>query len=120
MDDMKGHRDYLCGCGLINNSVMGVEVVVAGYGTSEIFNFDDLAWRDGPNLPIFGHGYASVQLTNTFLLVGGYEDNAEQYSDKIFIFDEDDYSFTLMSQTLVYPRNVPAAVLVPDEFVNCS
>ncbi len=92
---------------------MGKEVVVAGYGTSEIFNFDSLMWRDGPDLP-YGFGYASVQLTDTFLLVGGYED---YYSDKIYMFDEDHYE---LSQTLWHPRLYAGAVVVPDEMVNCA
>ncbi len=115
LDDMSVYRSNICGCGLIHNDEKGNEVVVAGYGSSEIFNFDSLTWRDGPALP-YGYGYASVQLTDTFLLVGGYEDD---YSDKIYIFDEDNYEFTLKSQTLWHPRLYAGAVVVPDEMVNC-
>ena len=41
-------------CGRINNPDNGVEiVVVSGTDTaaSEIFSFDDLTWRFGPNVP---------------------------------------------------------------------
>ncbi len=118
LDSMSTYRNNYCGCGLINNENMGKEVVVAGYGTSEIFNMATMTWRAGPNLPD-GNGYASVQLTNTFLLVGGQE-QAAVYSDKIYIFDEDAYVFNLKSQTMQYPRRDAAAVVVPDDFVDCS
>ncbi len=116
LDGMTTDTSDSCGCGLINNEQFGKEVVVADLGTSEIFNFDSLTWRDGPDLP-YGYGYASVQLTDTFLLVGGLE---EDYSNKIYIFDEDNYEFTLKSQTLWQPRAWSGAVVVPDELVNCS
>ncbi len=117
MDDMTTYKSDFCGCGLIRNDQFGKEVVVAGYGTSEIFNFDELAWRDGPELP-HGFGYESVQLMDTFLLVGGLEDDSE--TNKIYIFDEDNYKFTLKSQTLWLSRRYAGAVVVPDELVNCS
>ncbi len=116
LDNMGMDRDNVCGCGLIRNEQMGKEIVVAAYGTSEIFSFDTMIWRDGPQLP-FGYAYASVQLTDTFLLVGGYE---EDVSNKIYIFDEDDYEFTLKSQTLWHPRGYSGSLVVPDEIVNCS
>ncbi len=116
LDDMTTARSNVCGCGLVQNDQMGKEVVVAGYGTSEIFNFGNMTWRDGPDLPS-GYGYASVQLTDTFLMVGGFESS---YSNKIYIFDEENYYFTLMPETLAYERRWAGAVAVPDEMFNCS
>ncbi len=117
-ESMSTSRDHYCGCGLINNEVMGKEVVVAGYGTSEIFNLETFSWRDGPELP-YGFGYASVQLDDTFLLAGGYE---EDYTDKIYIFHPENYEFVLKTQKLQYPRRYAGAVAVNDylQYINCT
>ncbi len=91
LDSMSVDRGYDCECGLINNEQLGKDVVVASYGTSEIFNFANMTWRNGPTLP-FGDSSASVELLDTFLLVGGYEDSV---SNKMYIFDEANYEFIL-------------------------
>ncbi len=116
LESMKEFRDNYCGCGLIYNDIMGQEVVVAGYGTSEIFNLNDMSWRDGPELP-YGRGYASAQLANTFALVGGYE---EDYLDKIYLFHQDNYEFVTKTQRLEHPRRYAGSVAVPDAMVNCT
>ncbi len=116
VDNMERDRDYDCGCGLIRSETNGKEYVVAGFGTSEIFNFDTMSWRTGPTLP-YGYGYASVQLEDTFVLVGGYEDD---YTDRMYVFDQDNYAFALKSQRLQHPRAYAGAVALPDDAVNCS
>ena len=56
-------------CGLIQNPDNGPEVVVAGYGTSEIFSLTTLTWRAGGTPPYF-YAAQSAQLLDTFVVVG--------------------------------------------------
>ncbi len=110
-------------CGLINNPENGIEAVLQGGTSSLIFNFNDEAWRDGPEFrDADGAGYA--QLTDTFVVLGGYGKVGEVNEDPldtIFIFDHLNYEWILMDQKLRVPRvGYPGVVPVPDNFVSCS
>ncbi len=105
-------------CGLINNPDNGLEVVVVEDGYTEIFNFNDLEWRNGPTAPDIDEA-GSAQIGDTFVLVGG-EDSSGYPIDSIYQFDHLNYDWILMDQRLDYPReNYPGVVAVPDEFVSC-
>ncbi len=106
-------------CGLINNDENGKEVVIAENGVTEIFNLNDMAWRTGPSLPAFNRA-VTAQLPETFLVVGGYSDSADEYLDTIYEFDQNNYEWVLMSQRLQEPKDYPGVVLVPDDFVTCG
>ncbi len=116
-----GDRFY-ASCGLINNPENGLEVVVTSEGTSDIFNFNDMTWRPGPDFVdyVYESGYA--QLRDTFVLVGGDKNGDELFwPDTIYLFDHLNYEWILMDQSLQMPRESYAGVVaVPDDFVNCS
>ncbi len=118
LDDMRGYRDHGCGCGLIRNEENGEEIVVAGYGSSEIFNLVTMKWRDGPDLH-YAHGYASAQLEDTFLMVGGHDNYLGVYFNTILMFDQENYEFVELEQRVQYRRSYAAAIAVPDDVVNC-
>ncbi len=107
-----------CGCGLIHNDVQGDELVIASEGTSEIFNFGTMSWRDGPN-PADEYGFASAQLRDTFALLGGFDSGANRYSSKVWVFDQNNYEFVLLEQRLQHHRAYGGAIAVPDEIVHC-
>ncbi len=107
-------------CGLINNPENGLEAVIVEDGYSEIFNFNSLAWRDGPTLEPFDQaGFA--QVGDTFVLVGGWSYEKQRSLDTIYRFDHLNYEWILMEQHLQIPiQSFPAVVAVPDDFVSCS
>ncbi len=106
---------YYPSCGLILNPENGPEVVVAGYGTSEIFNLASQTWREGPVGPYF-YNAGSAQLADTFLAVGGFYTD---YLDTVYEFDPVDYAWTLRNQRLSSPRWGPGTVALPRGFVQC-
>ncbi len=119
LPSMTVERDKMS-CGLINNPVNGIEVVVVEHGVTEIFNFIDEEWRTGPTVePFYEAGYA--QIGDTFAVVGGFSYDEYDTSDRIYKFDHVNYDWILMSQRLQVPRSYyPGVVAVPDDFVNCS
>ena len=104
-------------CGLIRNPDNGVEVVLAGYGTSEIFNLASGTWREGPDTPYFNFA-TSAQLKDTFLVVGG-RDEGNQSLDTIYQFDHLEYRWILKSQRLNTPRYGPGVVALPADYLQC-
>ena len=62
---------------------------------------------------------ASVQYGNTFLAVGGYDDDNEQYLDTVYMFDVEEESWILMPQRMEEGRWELPAFLVPDDFASC-
>ncbi len=110
---------YWTSCGLINNPERGREAVIAGYNQTQIFNFNDLTWRPGPNTSSFMEaGY--TQLSDTFIVVGGYS-SKYGYMDKIHKFDNINYDWIELNQHLETSNYwFPGAVMVPDSFVTCN
>ena len=92
-------------------------VAAGGIGADksvELTNVFGDEWVVGPDLPHAIQTGASVQLTRTFLIVGGF--NGSRYLDTIWMFDTFDSSWTLLDQKLAKPRSDMAAFLVPDEY----
>ena len=113
---MTTQRDFPS-CGLIQNPDNGPEVVVAGYGTSEIFSLTTLSWRDGPELAYF-YWAQVAQLYDTFLIVGGWDDSRELGT--IYEFDHINYGWILRGQHLQLPRDSPGVVALPEDAITCS
>ena len=103
-------------CGLIRNPENGAEIVLAGYGTSEIFNLESMTWREGPESPYFYYA-SSAQLENTFLIVGGYD--GTKSIDTIYEFDQINYDWILRSQKLPTPLRFSGVVVVPKDTIGC-
>ncbi len=105
-------------CGFIKNPDNGVEAVVYDQGITEIFNFNDMTWRLGPEMPWTSYsGFA--QLSETFVMVGGNGYGTDL--DLIFQFDNLEYKWILKGQHLGIERDKsPGVVAVPDDFVSCS
>ncbi len=97
-------------CGLINSPENGLEVVLAGYGTSEIFNVDSGVWREGPDLPNL-YLATSAQIGNTFVIVGGYDGFG--FLDTIYSFDEVNYEWIELPQKLQRVKQDPGVVALP-------
>ncbi len=114
-----GHKTYPS-CGLINNPDNGPEVVITEDGDCEIFNVNSMSWRQGPQLATVSEaGFAQIS-GDTFVVVGGdsYETGI---LDTIYVFDNVNYEWILLSQRLkIARRNSPGVVAVPDSFVSCS
>ncbi len=106
-------------CGLINNPTNGREAVVVQNGISEIFNFNNLTWRAGPDAPYFYEAGFS-QLFDTFVVVGGIGSNSE-YLDTLYKFDQINYAWIQLTQQLqTATGSYPGVATVPDSFVNCN
>ena len=78
---------YSPACGLLSPDGYAQSIVIAGDGTSDILSLDTMTWSTGPDLPINHERMTSVQLSDTFALVGGYNENTEMLEDSILIFD---------------------------------
>lgn len=121
-----------------------MELVVAGgdtYGdvldTTEIFNFETLYWRDGPRLarPIYDaetvqvtemefafeamHLNRNVQMSKTFLIMGGMTDGDPYFLDTIYQFDSVNRWWILRKERLEIPRKTFAAIPLPDGWDAC-
>ena len=83
--------------------------------TSEFMNLDENRWHYGPDLPYHISNAASIQLENTFLIIGGQ--NWTSYLDSIWMFDPNTENWSQLEQKLTTVRvYTKAAFLVPDEF----
>jgi hypothetical protein len=104
------------------------EVVVAGgeFQTStEIFSFDDMTWRNGPNdIPTDGAALffgASVQFEDTFLAVGGTDGHAlGVVTTTIFKFDPATEDWVELCEKLTIPRRDFTSFLVPADYIQCN
>ena len=120
-------RGY-AGCGMVVRSDGSKEIVLAGSGldsdnstaqSSEIFSFETMNWRPGPDLPEPLTGMRGVQLENTFLTVGG--ERRESNYGKIMMYNQRNDSWIIFPQTLTSSSGgFDSAFLVPDEAVNCD
>ncbi len=110
-------------CGLIENSDNGLEMVVlADYDSCYIFNFADMTWREGPNIPYdvkLSTEEMLVQMEKSFYIIGGNTVDGTA-TDSIFQFDNENYAWNLASSHLQTARRHGAAIAVPDETVNCG
>ena len=82
---------------------------------SQIFNSTTLRWRQGPDLPFSIQSSATVQLEDTFLLVG-----AAGFRTEILQFNPATETFIVRPEKLERGRDRAAAVLVPEEFLDCN
>jgi hypothetical protein len=98
------------------------EVVVAGGGgqkSTEIFSFDSMSWRMGPNdLPRKLAKGTSVQYQNSFLAVSGYGDGL--YFDKIYKFEPNNETWIELNETLSVARTWYTSFLVPHDYIQCN
>ena len=113
-ENMDTEREYPS-CGLIQNPENGPKVVLAGYGSSEIFNLASETWRDGPETPYF-YAAASTQLQDTFLVIGGTNGDG---LDTIYEFDHINYDWILRPERLSQQKYGVGAIALPNDFVQC-
>lgn len=125
MPDMAASVRFDHACGLVENGNGEREIVVAGgdaggtFGSSmvssEIFSLTNMEWRDGPDFPIDVNGAASVQLSQSFLVVGGFSHGESSYLDGIYEFDRLNYTWSKKNQTLKTARRYHTAILLPND-----
>ena len=72
-----------------------------------------MKWSFGKDLPYSIRYGASVQLENTFLIVGGYNGS---YLNTLWKYDQLNEDWIQLNQTLKTARQWTTAFLVPDEF----
>jgi len=91
-----------------------------------ILDLDTFEWREEEAGPIkFEYFGTSIQLEDTFLIVGGecYSDcNAGSALNTVYFFDPSAYQWVEMSVTLDRPRSRAAGVLLPNSIadqINC-
>ena len=111
----RGRQYSQAGMVTFNN---GTKMVVAAGGvneqTTEFLNFDEDEWNFGPDLPYSIYRGASVQLNNTFLIVGG--DSNGTALDTIWKFDAEAEEWILLNEHMTTARYYTAAFLVPNDF----
>ncbi len=73
-----------------------------------------MTWRAGPEATPFFYQAASVQLNNTFAVVGGFDETA------IHLFDQVHYEWVELPQKLRAERTAPAAIALSKNLgINC-
>jgi len=112
------NTQYLSACGLLNNVVNGLEVLVADGEYSYIFSLTNLTWRDGPKLPNNIRQPSSAPTKNGFISIGGRNDDGPVAS--IYKFDETIYEWGSEIAKLNIGREFAASVPVPDDYANCQ
>jgi len=108
-------------CGLITNAGGEKEVVAFQREESAIFSISSKKWRNGPSAPGIHNVMATVQLEDTFVVVGG-SSGPPTYTpyDTIFLFNATTHVFDLIEQRLLQAREETMALAVPDAFVSCQ
>ena len=76
-------------------------------------------WMPGPDLPRDTVGGALVQMTNSFLIVGGRME-LHEHTDKILQYDPTDRSWIEREETLDPGTSDHGATLVEDDFFKCA
>ena len=103
--------------GLIQYPNNSWSIIVAGGEeeiTTEIFNFDQKSWTEGPELPYRIKSAASVQWNNSFIIVGGNSESGRLKT--LWKFDVESENWKLMEETLPTKGSNQEAFLVPDEY----
>jgi len=103
----------------VTNSLGRKEVVVAHNELSVIFSFDSKAWRLGPPANGIFDYVESVQLEDTFVVIGGSASELPYAVDTIYKFNTESYEFDLLEQRLSRARMYTTAIAVPDDFAIC-
>jgi len=116
VDDIPRQSLY-ASCGLLNNVLYGLEILVADGKESFIFSLIYQSWRDGPKLPDYIVRTSSAPTKNGFVAIGGRSDGDRVST--IYKFDETIYEWNLEEPKLKIGRDLAASVAVPDSFVNC-
>ena len=92
-------------------------VIVAGGSpgitSCEILDLETMTWSTGPSLLIGIENGASVQLEDTFIIVGGV---IEANTDMLWKFDPHNMDWVRMDQRMVTARSDLAAFLVPYDY----
>jgi len=115
------HEEYGLNCGLVINGNGEKEVVAIQREESAILSLSSKKWRLGPHSPELYGVVATVQLEDTFIMIGGNVAHPiYEAADTIYIFNTTTYEIDLMEQRLQKGREMAMAVAVPDEFVTCE
>ncbi len=108
------------GCGLIDNSDNGQELVFFNENDCQIFNFASNDWRDGPAIPSdVTYESMTVQMLKDFYVMGGRRPD-DSSTDSVYRFDAENYQWIREGVTLQTPRRKGVGLAVPDNVVNCS
>ena len=109
----------------------GDKVVVGGGGffddpRSEIFDTRTQTWSPLESVPgggnIFMYFSDTVQVDDSFLVVGGYErpvGHLKDYTGRIYRFDLETLQWRLRTETLATPREGHVVISIPQGILNC-
>ena len=117
-----GRADH--GCGLVTTEARGPEIVVVGgimtaSRATLTFSLETGEWRTGTEV-VDIHGAASLQLGETFLLVGGASVLPSTYLATILEYQPDSELWRVRPERLNTARGDAGVVLVEDWVVDCS
>jgi len=106
-------------CGLLNNPNIGPEVLIASGSRSYLFSFQNLTWREAPQLPLIQtYTATNVHGCKGVLAVGGRVSN--KVIDSIYRFSEERYEWIMEGAHLETPREMATSLVVPDDFLDCQ
>jgi len=90
------------------------------YSLAEIFDVETEQWRRASNdFPVFVEQGAAAGFRDSFIVVGGYDDQQNEYLPTIFKYEPESESWTLFGHSLRIPRYDHTLIPVPDTIGNC-
>ena len=120
------HHRYQHACGTFQHEGKPMIIAVGGYEflavqTSEILDLELGRWVRGPSLPS-NHGCTHATIVPTpdqkgVILLGCYQDHNPIYELK---FIDGHFDWQIWDRQLETPRDDTVAMLMPDQFINCT
>ena len=92
--------------------------LLADSNETNILDMDTFEWRKGPELPDYIYNSLTVEIGDTFLLIGGYWPNFGIYPRNILEFDPDKERW-LERPEKTWQDYYRFALLVDRDFIKC-
>ncbi len=99
---------------LVAGGVSGTDVTITHF-----INLETLVWEIRADLPYKMQTGASVPFKDSFLIVGGWQNNTIT-SDRIWYYNPVNDKWEMRDEILMQGRSHPTAFLVPDDYIFCS
>ena len=91
-----------------------------GIKSSEVFDLETLKWSYGPDLPGRLSLGATLQMNDTFVIIGGFNNEEGENYDSFYEYDQVTNSWVERAEKLTLGRHSVSAVLIPDEIAQCN
>ncbi len=88
--------------------------------SAEFLDLNTLTWESKQSLPYDIDLAACVPYKDSFLMVGGYSSDRDDFQRTIYYYDPTEEGWDLLVERMEFPGDRFAGFLVPDSFANCN